>query len=155
MPDENLGDIVSDLQQRRAIITRTQNRGNGTVIEAHAPLANLFGYSNAMRGLSQGARHLHHGARFLRAGAARSAGRVLVRQVGPAKTPASIMRSYGGRMPTAVLAKVAQNQHSRAFSGIFYTERLDLFSLRDRYCRQAAGKNSGKQRAAGFRVARI
>ncbi|MGO9111625.1 MAG: elongation factor G [Thermoguttaceae bacterium] len=54
VPDENLGDIVSDLQQRRAIITRTQSRGNGTVIEAHAPLASLFGYSNAMRGLSQG-----------------------------------------------------------------------------------------------------
>jgi elongation factor G len=54
VPDENLGDIVSDLQQRRAMITRTQNRGNGTVIEAEAPLANLFGYSNAMRGLSQG-----------------------------------------------------------------------------------------------------
>jgi len=54
VPDENLGDIVSDLQQRRAIITRTQSRGNGTVIEAHAPLASLFGYASAMRGLSQG-----------------------------------------------------------------------------------------------------
>ena len=54
VPDENLGDIVSDLQQRRAIITRTQSRGRNTVIEAQAPLANLFGYSSAMRGLSQG-----------------------------------------------------------------------------------------------------
>ena len=54
VPEENLGDIVSDLQQRRAIITRTQVRGRNTVIEAQAPLANLFGYSNAMRGLSQG-----------------------------------------------------------------------------------------------------
>ncbi|MGA2035293.1 MAG: elongation factor G [Thermoguttaceae bacterium] len=54
VPEENLGDIVSDLQQRRAIITRTQNRGRNTVIEAQAPLANLFGYANAMRGLSQG-----------------------------------------------------------------------------------------------------
>ena len=54
VPDENLGDIVSDLQQRRAIITRTQSRGQQTVIDAHAPLANLFGYANAMRGLSQG-----------------------------------------------------------------------------------------------------
>jgi len=53
-PEENLGDIVSDLQQRRAIITRTQNRDRTTVIEAQAPLANLFGYSSAMRGLSQG-----------------------------------------------------------------------------------------------------
>lgn len=55
VPDEYVGDIVSDLQQRRAVITRTHARGrNMTVIEAQAPLANLFGYSNAMRGLSQG-----------------------------------------------------------------------------------------------------
>ena len=53
-PEESLGEIVSDLQQRRAIIIRTQNRGRNTVIEAHAPLASLFGYSNAMRGLTQG-----------------------------------------------------------------------------------------------------
>jgi elongation factor G len=53
-PEENLGDIVGDLQQRRAIIVRTHARGKNTVIEAHAPLANLFGYSSAMRGLSQG-----------------------------------------------------------------------------------------------------
>ena len=53
-PEENLGDIMSDLQQRRAIITHTQSRGRNTVIDAQAPLANLFGYSNAMRGLSQG-----------------------------------------------------------------------------------------------------
>ncbi len=54
VPDENLGDIVSDLQQRRAVIHRTHNRSGRTIIEAQAPLANLFGYSNAMRGLSQG-----------------------------------------------------------------------------------------------------
>ena len=54
VPDEHVGDIVGDLQQRRAIITRTHTRSRNTVIEAHAPLANLFGYSSAMRGLSQG-----------------------------------------------------------------------------------------------------
>jgi len=53
-PEENLGDFISDLQQRRAIITHTQARGRSTVIEAQAPLANLFGYSSAMRGMSQG-----------------------------------------------------------------------------------------------------
>ncbi len=53
-PEENLGDIVGDLQQRRAMITRTHVRGKNTVIEAQAPLASLFGYSSAMRGLSQG-----------------------------------------------------------------------------------------------------
>jgi elongation factor G len=53
-PEDYLGDFVSDLQQRRGVITRTQNRGRNTVIDARAPLAELFGYSNAMRGLSQG-----------------------------------------------------------------------------------------------------
>jgi len=53
-PEEHLGDFVSDLQQRRAIITQTDHRGKMAVIEAQAPLANLFGYSGAMRGLSQG-----------------------------------------------------------------------------------------------------
>ena len=54
VPEEFLGEIMGDLQQRRALITRTHVRGRDTVIEAHAPLASLFGYSNAMRGLSQG-----------------------------------------------------------------------------------------------------
>ena len=53
-PEENLGEITGDLQQRRATIVRTHVRGKNTVIEAHAPLASLFGYSSAMRGLSQG-----------------------------------------------------------------------------------------------------
>ncbi|WP_425615109.1 elongation factor G [Anatilimnocola sp. NA78] len=53
-PDDYHGDFVGDLQRRRAIITRTDNRGTLTTIEAHAPLKELFGYSSAMRSLSQG-----------------------------------------------------------------------------------------------------
>ncbi len=53
-PEECLGDFVSDLQQRRATIRKTEVRGDRVVIEAEAPLANLFGYSGAMRTLSQG-----------------------------------------------------------------------------------------------------
>ena len=53
-PEEHLGDFVGDLQQRRATIARTEHRGQLTLIEAHAPLAELFGYSSAMRSLSQG-----------------------------------------------------------------------------------------------------
>jgi elongation factor G len=53
-PEDFFGEFVSDLQQRRGVIVRTHARGRNTVLEAHAPLANLFGYSNAMRGLSQG-----------------------------------------------------------------------------------------------------
>jgi elongation factor G len=53
-PDDHVGDLVGDLQQRRAIIHRTESRGTNTVLHAEAPLANLFGYSSAMRSLSQG-----------------------------------------------------------------------------------------------------
>jgi elongation factor G len=53
-PEDYLGDFVGDLQQRRAVIVKTDNRGRMTSIEAHAPLRELFGYSSAMRSLSQG-----------------------------------------------------------------------------------------------------
>jgi elongation factor G len=53
-PEEYLGDFVADLQRRRGQIERTYQRGNMRVIEALVPLANLFGYSSAMRTLSQG-----------------------------------------------------------------------------------------------------
>ena len=53
-PDDYLGDFVGDLQQRRAVIVKTESRGKMTGIEAHVPLKELFGYSSAMRSLSQG-----------------------------------------------------------------------------------------------------
>ncbi len=53
-PDDYMGEIVGDLQQRRAIIEKTENRGALTMIIALAPLKELFGYSSAIRSLSQG-----------------------------------------------------------------------------------------------------
>ena len=53
-PEEYMGELIGDLQQRRATIARTEHRGNRTIIEAEAPLAELFGYSSAIRSLSQG-----------------------------------------------------------------------------------------------------
>ena len=53
-PDEYYGDFVNDLSQRRAQIVRTESRGGRTILEAHAPLAELFGFANSMRSLSQG-----------------------------------------------------------------------------------------------------
>ena len=53
-PDDHVGDLIGDLQKRRAIIHEQQSRGHLTVIHAAAPLAELFGYSSAMRSLSQG-----------------------------------------------------------------------------------------------------
>ena len=53
-PDDYVGEIVGDLQQRRAIIEATESRGALTGITAFAPLKELFGYSSAIRSLSQG-----------------------------------------------------------------------------------------------------
>ena len=53
-PDEHVGDLTGDLQQRRAMMLPPEQRGASTVLNAEAPLANLFGYSSAMRSLSQG-----------------------------------------------------------------------------------------------------
>lgn len=53
-PEDYLGDIMSDLLARRCEITHTSNRGRLMVIDARAPLEKMFGYSTAMRSLSQG-----------------------------------------------------------------------------------------------------
>ena len=54
VPENHLGDVINDLQQRRAIITATEIRGGATVLTAEAPLASMFGYSAAVRSVSQG-----------------------------------------------------------------------------------------------------
>ncbi|MGC4001927.1 MAG: elongation factor G [Pirellulales bacterium] len=53
-PEDHVGDVINDLQQRRAIITGTELRGPNTVLDAEAPLSAMFGYSMAVRSLSQG-----------------------------------------------------------------------------------------------------
>ena len=53
-PEENMGDIVGDIQQRRGIVAQCEPKGEIVSIEAHVPLAELFGYSSAIRSLSQG-----------------------------------------------------------------------------------------------------
>ncbi len=53
-PDDYMGEIVGDLQQRRATIESTESRGAMTGLIAYAPLKELFGYSSAIRSLSQG-----------------------------------------------------------------------------------------------------
>ncbi|MFM9058280.1 MAG: elongation factor G [Planctomycetaceae bacterium] len=54
VPEDHLGDVINDLQQRRAIITATEIRGGVTVLTAESPLASMFGYSAAVRSASQG-----------------------------------------------------------------------------------------------------
>ncbi|GIW85793.1 MAG: elongation factor G [Isosphaeraceae bacterium] len=53
-PEEYLGDIMADLLARRCEITNTHERGRLRVIDAKAPLESMFGYSTAVRSLSQG-----------------------------------------------------------------------------------------------------
>jgi elongation factor G len=53
-PEEYLGSITADLSSRRALIDHTSTRGKLMVIDARAPLEKMFGYSTAVRSLSQG-----------------------------------------------------------------------------------------------------
>ena len=53
-PEDYYGEFVGDLAQRRAQIVSTDTHLETTTIIANAPLAELFGYSSAMRSLSQG-----------------------------------------------------------------------------------------------------
>ncbi|MCR5875358.1 elongation factor G [Phenylobacterium sp. J426] len=53
-PEEYLGSVIGDLNGRRGQIQGQDMRGNATVINAYVPLANMFGYVNNLRGMSQG-----------------------------------------------------------------------------------------------------
>ncbi|MEZ5835774.1 MAG: elongation factor G [Geminicoccaceae bacterium] len=53
-PDEYMGDIIGDLNSRRGQVSGMEPRGNAQVIRAMVPLANMFGYVNTLRSLSQG-----------------------------------------------------------------------------------------------------
>ncbi|HOJ70989.1 MAG TPA: elongation factor G [Syntrophorhabdaceae bacterium] len=53
-PNEFLGDIISDLNARRCQILSLITKEKITVINAHSPLTNMFGYSTDVRSLSQG-----------------------------------------------------------------------------------------------------
>jgi len=53
-PDEYMGDIIGDLNSRRGQMQSMEPRGNAQVINATVPLAEMFGYVNTLRSLSQG-----------------------------------------------------------------------------------------------------
>lgn len=53
-PPEFLGNIQADLQSRRAMITNSEPRGNLVVLTCEVALAQMFGYSTAVRSVSQG-----------------------------------------------------------------------------------------------------
>ena len=53
-PEDYMGDIIGDLNSRRGQIQNMDSRGNARVITAMVPLANMFGYVNTLRSMSQG-----------------------------------------------------------------------------------------------------
>jgi elongation factor G len=53
-PEEYLGSVIGDLNSRRGQIAGTDSRGNAQVVSAMVPLANMFGYVNNLRSMSQG-----------------------------------------------------------------------------------------------------
>jgi elongation factor G len=53
-PEDYVGGIIGDLTSRRGQVRGQESRGNAAVISAMVPLANMFGYVNTLRSMSQG-----------------------------------------------------------------------------------------------------
>jgi elongation factor G len=53
-PEQYMGDVIGNLNSRRGQIQGMQPRGNAQVINAHVPLAEMFGYATDLRSLTQG-----------------------------------------------------------------------------------------------------
>ncbi len=53
-PEENMGDVMGDLNRRRGIVQGMDDAPSGKIIRAEVPLAEMFGYSTALRSVTQG-----------------------------------------------------------------------------------------------------
>ncbi len=53
-PEEHMGDVIGDLNSRRGQVGGMESRSNAAVIQAMVPLANMFGYVNNLRSMTQG-----------------------------------------------------------------------------------------------------
>ncbi|MDI6870770.1 MAG: elongation factor G [Bacillota bacterium] len=64
-PDEFMGDVIGDLNGRRGHIQGMERRANAQVIRALVPLAEMFGYVNDLRSMTQGrATYVMHFAHY-------------------------------------------------------------------------------------------
>ncbi len=54
VPNEYMGDVIGDLNQRRGRILGMEPRGKKQVVRAHVPLAELYKYSSTLRSITQG-----------------------------------------------------------------------------------------------------
>ena len=53
-PDEFFGNVTGDLNRRRGLVAGDEERGTARIITAECPLSEMFGYSNTLRGMTQG-----------------------------------------------------------------------------------------------------
>jgi elongation factor G len=53
-PEDWMGDVIGDLNSRRGQVQGMEERAGMKVITAHVPLAEMFGYANAIRSKTQG-----------------------------------------------------------------------------------------------------
>ncbi|WP_372754992.1 elongation factor G [Mariniflexile sp.] len=54
VPEEMLGNVMTDLQARRSIIQGFENGDNCQILKCQVPVAELFGYSSDLRSITQG-----------------------------------------------------------------------------------------------------
>ena len=54
-PEENMGDVIADLNRRRAIVEGMESARSGArIVKASTPLAEMFGYVTALRNITSG-----------------------------------------------------------------------------------------------------
>jgi len=53
-PDEYTGDVIGDLMRRRGMVSGQEMRANAVVINASAPLSEMFGYMTTLRSMTSG-----------------------------------------------------------------------------------------------------
>jgi elongation factor G len=54
MPEASMGDVLGDLNTRRARVMGTEQKGDKTIITAQAPLAEIQSYATDLRSITQG-----------------------------------------------------------------------------------------------------
>ena len=54
MPEEYMGDVIGDINSRRGRVEGMDDMGNGKIVRAYVPLAEMFGYATDLRSKTQG-----------------------------------------------------------------------------------------------------
>jgi elongation factor G len=53
-PPESVGEVLGDLNARRGTVLDMTQRGDMQIVHARVPMAQMFGYSTAIRSLTKG-----------------------------------------------------------------------------------------------------